>query len=581
MLKDCLEIFKSKLDDKNKLILDEYVLQDGTYIIVKPSEDFFEIKEVINIKFDKKSRQIDRSNKYYDKLCFYEYNSYYLESNKAIKDKNIFSNNYLTFFIKKESIYSDKITNDVIDSYFAILENPYLKYPKSKPKSYEAYKSIEKELGEVDIEKIEKNKKWIKENIYELAEKYKGKDYLKIFFETDDEEYIREGKRYFIPNIYNSSDYNKKIDDIIWGLPNNNMGMNAKKPYLENKTRNEKVPYLIDSNEVMLQKKFFDFLLNKSNLGKINIYLNDEEIIANENGKMLEREFNGIFLRIKKGKELEIQGNDIITNYTPKLMKKFNYINILGDELEEKYQEFYCQFSDKKSMENVLDAILFSKFLINNYFTEAKDISIKDNVLKSNLLIGRDAIFNWLYKGYKNGIDRVLIKISINLIKDSVRKDNLKKAKNQFNLRWSFENYFNGGSNMADIIYEIQSNLRRKINSSDIEEISSDKEYYFAIGQLVYYLLSLSKSKSKNKIQSLVNPFINSKSNDVLKEKLRILYLKYNYAIEQQSKRFNNLYGMILSYEPNEKINQDMILAGYLKSSLIYEKDSKEEKKNG
>jgi CRISPR-associated protein Csh1 len=577
LLKDCLDIFKDELDIKgDRLLLDEYVLSDGTYVIVTQKEDRFEMLEPINIKFDKKSRELDRSNKYYEKLCFYEYNSYYLESNKAIKDKNIFSNNYLTFFIKKESVYAGKITNDVIDSYFSILENPYLKYPKSKGKSHEAYKSIEKELEPIDIEKIERHKKWIKENIYELAEKYKGKDYLKIFFEADDEEYIREGKRYFISNIYNSADYNKKIKDKIWGLPNNNMGMNAKKPFLENKTRSEKAPYLIDNDEVMVQKKFFDFLLNKANLGRVNIYLSDEEIIANKNGEILERGFNGIFLRIKKGKELEIQGSDIITNYKPNLMKMFNFKNILGDEIEERSREFYSEFKERKKLQEVIDNVLFSKYLINNYFTESKDISIKDDVLKSNLLIGRDAIFNWLYKGYKNGIDKVLSNISMNLIKGSIDKGNFKKAKDQFNLRWSFENYFNGGINMADIVYELQINLRNKINSNDIEKITSDDEFYFATGQLVNYLLYL--SKSKNKTQSLVNPFINAKSNEIIKEKLRALYLKYNYVIEQKSKRFNNLYGMILSYNPSGKVNQDMILAGYLKNSLIYEKDNKEDK---
>ena len=42
MLKDCLEIFKSELDENgDKLILDEYTLSDGTYIIVTSIEDFF------------------------------------------------------------------------------------------------------------------------------------------------------------------------------------------------------------------------------------------------------------------------------------------------------------------------------------------------------------------------------------------------------------------------------------------------------------------------------------------------------------------------------------------------------------
>ncbi|WP_264318867.1 hypothetical protein [Paraclostridium bifermentans] len=41
--------------------------------------------------------------------------------------------------------------------------------------------------------------------------------------------------------------------------------------------------------------------------------------------------------------------------------------------------------------------------MINNYYTEAKDISLKDSVIKRNLLLSRQAIFNWIYKGNENG----------------------------------------------------------------------------------------------------------------------------------------------------------------------------------
>ncbi len=576
MLKECLEIFKRELDENgDKLILDEYTLSDGTYIIVTPIEDYFSIKEIINIKFDKKNKKIDKSNKYYEQLCFYDYNSCYLNSNKAIKNKNIFSNNYYTFFIRKESVYSGKITDDVIDSYYDILANPYLKYSKPNKGSYEAYKSIESELGPVNVELVEKIRKWIKENIFSIAKEYEGKDYLKIFFEASDKDYEREGKRYFVPNIYNSNAYSKKVRGITIGLPNNNMGMNSKKPYLENKTRPEKVPYLIDNDEVMLQKKFFDYLLNQAALGKCNIYLGDK-IISKDSKELLDREFKGVFLRISKGMELEIQGYDVITSYTPNLSKKFNYINILGDEIDEKSLDLYGKCDDRKKIQLILDNVLFSKYLINNYFTEAKNMSIKDNVIKRNLLISREALFSWIHKGYKNGVDKVISKVTLNIVKGSVEKGYFNRAKDQFNLRWSFKNYFYGGISMADIVYDMQESLRNKINAFNTECFTSDNEYYFAVGQLVNYFLSLSKGKSKP--QSLLNPFINANSNEIIKEKLRALYLKYSYGIEQQSKRFNNLYGMIVSYNPEEEVNQDMILAGYLRSNLIYEKVNKEDK---
>lgn len=44
------------------------------------------------------------------------------------------------------------------------------------------------------------------------------------------------------------------------------------------------------------------------------------------------------------------------------------------------------------------------------------------------------------------------------------------------------------------------------------------------------------------------------------------------------ARRFNNLYAMISAYVPeNIKINDDLIIAGYLHSNLIYEKSTEGE----
>ena len=58
-----------------------------------------------------------------------------------------------------------------------------------------------------------------------------------------------------------------------------------------------------------------------------------------------------------------------------------------------------------------------------------------------------------------------------------------------------------------------------------------------------------------------------------LKTKLRQLFVKYNYDMDQDKDlRFKNLYSMIIGYEVEDKINTDLIIAGYLNSNLIYEK---------
>ncbi|MBC5997675.1 type I-B CRISPR-associated protein Cas8b/Csh1 [Romboutsia ilealis] len=577
MLHDCIEVFEKQLKvSGDKLIIDTYVPADGTYIIVSLIDGKFSIKEFFDIKYNKKLGELEgRANIYFEDICNYDYNSKLIDMNKPIDSKKIIhSNNYLSFFIKKESLSNEKLTQDIIDNYYKILSNPYLKY--TKPKAKEIYKYVEADLEYIDQDLLNKIKEWIKLNIFNLEElgiKITGKDYLKVFFELPIEKYQTEGRRYLIPNIYNSNDFNEKLEEILYGLPNDNINLNSKKPYLENKTRKVKVPYLVNEKQVILQKKFFDYLMAQCSKGNVNIYIDEEKVRSYKNGEMPDSDFNGMYMRIKKGKEVEIHSYDIVTSYKFKLDKPFKFFNVL--ELGEKaiFDENYGVCNDKKILQEIINNTLFSKYLVNNYYTESKDISIKDNIIKRNLLISRESIFDWIYKGNEKGIYEILNKTSLDLIKNSIKNGYIVKASHQYNLKCSLESYFKGGKSMGDIVYELKNNLREKINSGNTESFSSDEQYYFAIGQFVNYLLS--KSKGKNKPHSLANPFINAKSNTVIKEKLRNLYKRYNYDIDMYSKRVKNIYGMIVSYEPEKKVDQDMIIAGYLHSNLIYESNKK------
>ena len=127
---------------------------------------------------------------------------------------------------------------------------------------------------------------------------------------------------------------------------------------------------------------------------------------------------------------------------------------------------------------------------------------------------------------------------------------------------------------MADRYSEIREKLRGKINCRKEQTIESDEEYFYAVGQLVRYYISLSKAKEKT--HSLANPFFNVTSNEVLQSRLKQYFMKYNHEIETRSNRFNCMYGMILGYELEGKIRQESMVAGYLSDSLIYESSKKE-----
>lgn len=577
MLSKVVEVFRREYSEKgDAMILDSYIPADGTYVIVKPCDNGFDIDEKIDIKMDKKTKQIDRMcSKYMKYICLVDYYSKVTDMNKAIlssSGKVIQGNNYLSFIIKKESITNGKLTEAIIDDYYAKLRDPRTKYSTSQ--GLQLYDYAEKKVGQVDIDRLDKIQSWIKNNLFSEFKEYSGKDYLKIYFYYPEDQYKKESERYYIPNIYNSNSYNITLNEEIYGLPNNNVGLNAKKPYLENKTRKNSTPYLINQEDVQLQKKFFDYLMNQANVGNVNIYIKDK-IMPISNKEFIKEEFSGIFMRIKKGKEVEIIDFDTIDNYNPKLKRVFEYKNILGVDYD-KLKVEYGSVRELESLQQIINEIIFSNILSGNYFTEPKDISIKDNILVSNLLTARTALFNWFYKGNMSNVWSVLEKTSFNILKGSILKG-YKKASDQFNLIMSLKEYFEGGVGMADIILQIKDDLRNKISEKATGAIESDREYFFAIGQLVSFFIS--RSKGKKKPLSLANPFINAKKDGVIKEKLKALYKKYNYDIESYNYKFKNLYAMAMSYEVNGKIDEDLIIAGYLHSNLLYESSKNNDEK--
>lgn len=203
--------------------------------------------------------------------------------------------------------------------------------------------------------------------------------------------------------IFNKNDYNVEIDGQIYGLSNDNLGLNSKKPYLEKKTRKMTIPYLITPEEAIRQRKFFDYLMNKANAGETDIFFDYDEkkIISKKRDQMVEGDFSGYFLKIQKGKELEIHHQDTIVDYKYFLKKKFLYRNVIGaEDREGKYKEYV----NRQGLQEIVNEVFYSKWLTGNYFTPEDEMSI-DGELKRILIWSREAVFAWLYKGREVGMD--------------------------------------------------------------------------------------------------------------------------------------------------------------------------------
>lgn len=603
MLNDVLETFKKKIKkDGEDFIFDNLVLAKGTYVIVSSDKKSY---EVYNITGEDDKETI--GPELYKKICKMDYYSTLLTMNKAVdKKKTIHSNNYLSFFIKKENL-RDNIVNDIssnksihvaIDRYYDLVKALVPKNTKNKDKKTKAneeeeikmqmYKSLEKPLDDMDIKSLEANKSWIKENILLLRENKEyvdDKNYLKIFFDEPLEKYENESNRYKIPKIFNSTDYNVVVNDVIYGLSNNDMQLNSKKPSLKQATRKNMCPSLITLEDALLYDKFFTYLTCVVNNNQRYLYVDDEDFYEGiKNITKSKSTFNGYLLKLKKGMSgAEIKGFYTISGaYLWNLKKEFEYINYLDIDVSDEKKIPFGKIKTNSGLENAIDKILYNNALRKNYTND--DIKIKDPALKSLLISTKDSMFNW----FKCGKDRngylTIKRYSADIIKNSIFNGYYNKAREQFNLIYSLESHYfeRGETNMSNIIKDIKENLSLKINQNDEEFydffIESDEEYYFAIGQLASYFLS--QKKSAKVYQSELNPILNSKNDEKLKTELKKMYEKYNHSIYFNYTKFKRLYALVVGYNPkSQKIDTNLIIGGFLYPSIIRKpkKDNQDE----
>lgn len=589
MLQECIDVFKSQLQepDGETLILDQYVPKDGSYyLITRKADHTFELDEPLEISYDKKKKEIiGAMDERYEFIKFLDYNSKLLEMNKPIDPKKqIHSNNYLTFFVKKDALKDGKVTKEIIEGYYKILEDPTLKYKKGNARKI-FDKTVEL-IGELDREFLLEIKEWILNFDFSQLVYADKKDYLKIFFILEDKNatkqlYEKEGKRYLLPNIFNSNDFNVEVDGEIWGLPNDNLNMNGKKPFLGHLSRNEKVPCLISQEDALLRSQFFDYLMGLASIEKCNVYVDFErnKIDGYRSGEKPESIENGCFLRIQKGKEVEIHRVEQVVNFNKNLKKTFLYSNYFGLKKEDILApESVETIGD---IEAKINMIFFNGKLTSNYFTDAKDITLYDSVLKQSILTARDRIFTYFHTNQEVKLMGMMESVMWELLHNVLTSEEndlakKKKLREQLNLRWAFLDYWKDEKEEIGM-QTVRQSVREKINTKEDWEFTSKEEYYYAAGQIISYLFSLSKAKSVP--ASEINPFLNVRSKEQFLERLLRIYQKYNYSFELKN-RFQRTFAKLQQVREEWELDRIWLVAGFADDNLFYEKSKVEKNKD-
>lgn len=561
MIYDILEVFKKEYEKRGDgLILGSYTLKDGLYVKINKDEtlEFFESKTVKKEKVFSNLEGIQDSNMQ-EWFAQRDYYSNVIETAKAYDApiKSIHNNNYITLFMKADKFIDVKIEHIKNKLFLTVLSFNNFTNKKNKDKEIICiYRDI---INIISRKKdIVKKYKIIKNELEKIKQKVKDldiKDYIKIFFEEDLELYKKESEIYLSLKIFNKNEYNKKIENKLYGLSNSNVGLNTKKPFLENRTRKNSLPFLIENENALMLKKFFDWL-------KVQPYnqdrtLDEEHFFIQKKSSNDEAEITDFdYIPIKK---------DDVNKYFPSIYIK-NYL-----ELVDKDKKIISDYELKElwQLEDKVDELFYNRQLKYNYYKDTKDIKVSDFLskeLQSILFITKFVMINYFKKYDDIEFLNIIKKYGTHLIINHLIHERDFKAKETMNLKLSLE-----GENM-DIQEELQ-NIRNILLNEDEYKNLSKNEFLFLSGQWAYYLLSLSRADNKNKTLALAEQYFKAKSISKIQSILNNDLAKFKYTISLNNSKIRKTIATLKSYENSEKLSnsdKDKFLVGFMAKNIFY-----------
>ena len=145
----------------------------------------------------------------------------------------------------------------------------------------------------------------------------------------------------------------------------------------------------------MLQRLFFDYLMNLASAGKYDVYVDTANKKIRAYGpKENSAGYRGrILFKDKKGKkEVEIQQQDNIPGFHQNLKDAFDFWNISGyqNKKHPEYLERYRRYYTRAEIGKLIDEVFFFKHLESNYYIDASKVSITDAVLKESVILSKD-----------------------------------------------------------------------------------------------------------------------------------------------------------------------------------------------
>lgn len=217
--------------------------------------------------------------------------------------------------------------------------------------------------------------------------------------------------------------------------------------------------------------------------------------------------------------------------------------------------------------------------LQKNYFTEKINVPSTEQIpamVATKFYQYNKAIFDYIYKGQHNIINGYMFDdICISIIREQVKLnddwDKTYKIKEKLSLYISLYKNFHKGEDLATEIIDLREKIGNVLENDEVH-LGNDKEFAFASGQLIRYILN--KNESATKTHSLLDIFISKNNATDFKLVIAQQIQKYSHAFKFFNAHgwFDKLTSEVMAYQLEQKTIKSLIpliMAGYFSNNVI------------
>lgn len=491
----------------------------------------------------------------------------------------------------------------------AIIKERISDYKKNAYRLYEINEEFE---YKVILEGFYQNIEAIIDKVSSLKEfgLLTAKDYLRIVLKSVPlKMQVSMYRKYLETEIFNDEKLSHKNFGII-GAVND---YPDKKPYLKHQTS----PFIKGigqryTREEALVMDNFKKIMSKNILpNPLPIFIHQEEL-KSESIKIFKREaengnrigYKEIIDELYRNHQHDF-GNYYLLNYDRGEIKDFDFVSKFEYYLKDlngdhwKIQDYF-EGGNPKEVKNIFhfqQAVLqtiFNNGLITKtknetfqykYFDDIESKYCKSDTTYIQILKYRKAFYDFIYKSKRQAITaQMFFDIMQTAVLEDIRLDEIKNnfhteernIRQKLNIWFSLNNHFINAKNNQVMSSKLESHRAFIKQLADGKtNISTDEEYAFAVGQVIYYLLS--KSKTADRSYKRLEPFMQQVHSKELNKSISRLFDSYKH--ENFSGNFRAPFAQVLSYETTTNVRDliPTILAGIFSENALFSNSEKKE----